>query len=55
MNGRICFGVVLFLLAVAGQAQGGTVGVLPEFAATDRVLVVVPHPDDETIGFLFNQ
>ena len=42
---------ILFTCAIPGHAQESN-GSLPSitFSATDRVLVLAPHPDDETIG-----
>ena len=39
-----------FILSGAASAPAQNIAELPKFQKEDRVLVLAPHPDDETIG-----
>jgi len=48
---RIFFGVFIFAsFFLAQNAFANPSGTLPEFVSSDKVLVLAPQPDDETIG-----
>jgi LmbE family N-acetylglucosaminyl deacetylase len=44
------FFILLFFYSVLGHCLGGMLAPIEPFKRNDRVLILAPHPDDETIG-----